>query len=151
MPKLPVSKTLPYDSTYTLNMAADQSQRANQLAGLNRAGTLDAADTAEALRRLAVQHGQSRQNFNANAARRGSLLSGRAMQGYGYMNAGYQQRFADAKDALARRMQQRALDAGQVQDGASLYRQQQEDQLRARAGQNTFLNRLALQLAGRRM
>lgn len=149
--KIAGPKPLPYDSTYTLNMAADQAQRADQLAGLNRSGSLDQTDTAEALRRMAIQRGQSRQNYNANASRQGSLLSGRAMQSFGYMDTGYQQRQNDVQDSLARRGQQRALDAQQVQQGAGLYQQQQEDGVRVRAGNNAFYNRLANLLAGRRI
>ena len=149
-PGLPKPMTLPYDSAYINNMAVDRSQREQQLAGLNRGGALDATDTAEALRRMAMQRQQSQQNYNANAARQGSLLSGRAMQGYGRMDTGYQQRNNDMQDALARRGQQRSLDAAQVQGGASLYQSSQEDQLRNRAGQSAYMNRLALLMAGKR-
>lgn len=140
----PVNTTLPYDSTYTLNMAADQAQRGNQLAGLNRSETLDQTDTAEALRRMGVQRAQAQQGFNARASRQGSLLSGRAMQGFGYMDTGYQQRGNDMQDALARRAQQRTLNAQEINQGAGLYRQAQEQALRERAAQLAFNNRLAL-------
>jgi hypothetical protein len=99
---------------------------------------------------MAVQRQQSQQNYNGNAARQGSLLSGRAMQGYGRMDTGYQQRGNDMQDALARRGQQRSLDAAQVQGGASLYQSSQEDQLRERAGKGVMFNRLALLMAGKR-
>jgi hypothetical protein len=149
--KIAGPKPLPYDSTYTFNMAADQAQRNDQLAGLNRAGSLDQTDTAEALRRMAIQRGQSRQNYNANASRQGSLMSGRAMQNFGYMDTGYQQRGNDTQDALARRMQQRSIDAQQLQQGAGLYQQQQEDGVRVRASDLAFNNRLARLMAGRKV
>ena len=131
-------------------MIADQAQREQQLAGLNRGGAVDSTDTAEALRRMAMQRQQSQQNFNGNAARQGSLLSGRAMQSYGRMDTGYQQRGNDMQDALARRGQQRSLDAAQIQNGASIYQSSQEDQLRERAGKGIMFNRLALLMAGKK-
>jgi len=150
-PGLPKPMKLPYDSAYMNNMSADRAQREQQLAGLNRGGALDSADTAEALRRMAMQRQQSQQNFNSNAARQGSLLSGRAMQGYGRMDTGYQQRGNDMQDAFARRGQQRSLDAAQIQNGASIYQSSQEDELRARAGQSAYVNRLALLMAGKKV
>jgi hypothetical protein len=73
------------------------------------------------------------------------------MQGFGYMDTGYQQRGNDVHDALARRGQGRSLDAQGIQQGAGLYQQQQEDAMRARASQNTWNNRLALLLAKKKV
>jgi len=147
-PPAPVQTDAPLDSTYMSNMNADQLQRENQTSSLYRAGTLDQTDTAEALRRMAIQKGQSRQNFNDSAAKQNSLLSGRAMQGYGQMQTGYQQRNNDMQDALARRVQDRSLQTGQIQQGQASYQQGQLSANNDRAVTNTYNNRLAMYLAG---
>lgn len=151
-PIVPMVPTMaPYDYTYQSNMAADQMNRNNQLAQLQQSGTLDQADTAEALRRLAQQRGQAMGNFNNNASRNGSLLSGRATLGYGRLGAGYLQRGNDVQSQLARRMANRTLQQQQLQQGASIYQGQQAAANTDRAAMNAYNNRLALLMAGKKV
>lgn len=152
IPKKPAPpiKPLPYDSTYMMNMASDRAQREQQMAGLTQQGGVDQTDTAEALRRLAMQRARSAQSYNANASRSGSLLSGRAMQGFGYQDTGFQQRTGDIQDQLARRMAARAQDMTQIRQNANLYEQVQRAQAAGRAGENSWNNRLALYLGRRK-
>ena len=119
-PKPPIYPGFKPDAAYVANTAQNQYQANNQLAGINRQGTIDQADTGTALQRLAQRQAQSQQNYNANSARNGSLMSGRAMQGFGYMNQGYQQQNNDMNQALMRRSQDRSLQAGQIQQQAPL-------------------------------
>jgi hypothetical protein len=147
-PKPPKAPVVPLDSTYLSNIAADQYQRNNQLAGLAQQGSVDQADTAEALRRMAIQRQQSQQAYNSNAARQGSLLSGRAVQGYGRMDTGYQQRGNDVQDQLARRLASRQQQAAEIQGGASIYDNQQQAASARRAADLTWLNRLPRYLGG---
>jgi hypothetical protein len=141
----------PMDSVYGANMAVDRSQREQQVAGLNQQNQIDQTDTAEALRRLSMQRAQANQGFNARAARQGSLLSGKAMQGFGYQDTGYQQRQGDIQDQLARRLAQRQQSIAGVNQGALAYEQAQRAQAADRAAQNAWNNRLAALLAGRKM
>jgi len=148
----PMTPTLaPYDSTYQMNMASDQLNRNNQLAGMQQQSSLDTADTSEALRRLGMQRAQQSQQFNANSARNGSLMSGRAMQGYGRMETGYQQRSNDMQDQLARRMAGRSLQQQTLQQGAGIYQNAQTMANTERAAQNAYNNRLALYLAQKKV
>ena len=140
----PTPGSLAEDSTYLNSMAGDQLSRAQQRNQLGQAGALDQTDTAEALRRVGQQQGMSQSNYNANAARNNSLLSGRAMLGYGEMNRGYQQRTNDMQDAFARRGQARSTQMGAIDQGAGLYQQAQRAALAQRASGNVFNNRLAL-------
>lgn len=144
-PLVPIAT--PLDSMYGANMAGDQLSRNNQLAGLQRTGTMDQADTSEAIRRLAMQRSQQAQGYNANSARNGSLMSGRAMLGYGHMQTGFQQRGNDMQDAFARRAQGRSLQQQDVLGGASVYEQQQKAASGDRAATNAYNNRLPLYLA----
>lgn len=146
----PVNTTVPLDSVYMSNMAADRAQREQQGAGLVQQNAVDQTDTAEALRRLAQERARSVQTFNGNSSRNGSLMSGRAMQGFGYMNTGYQQRGNDMQDQLARRLAGRAQDMTQINQGANLYEQVQRAQAAQRAADNRWNNRLPLSL-GRRI
>ena len=151
-PPKPLVPTLaPYDSIYMSNMASDQLNRNNQLAQMQQSGTLDQADTAEALRRLAQQRAQQSQQFNANTARNGSLMSGRAMLGYGRLGAGFAQRPNDHQSEIASRMANRALQQQQLQQGASIYQGQQAAANTERATQNAYNNRLAMYLAGKKV
>lgn len=149
VPKVPIMPTAPavLDSTYGMNMSMDQANREQQQAGLVRQGSYDTTDTTEAIRRLAQRNVQSRQSYNDNAARNGSLYSGRATQGFGLMNQGYQRQTNDMQDALARRTGQRALDAGSIANGRSAYDQQQRIANTGRAEQSTWNQRLAMYLA----
>ena len=144
-PKMPVRR-VPADSAYMSNMASDAAQREQQLAGLQQQREYDQTDTAEALRRLGQQRAQASQTYNANSSRQGSLLSGRAMQGYGRMDTGYQQRGNDMQDQLARRMAQRTQAASDINQNASLYEDVQRAQAAQRASDNYWNNRLALYL-----
>lgn len=141
----------PMDSVYMANMGVDRAQREQQVAGLNQQNQIDQTDTAEALRRLGQQRAQAAQAYNARAARQGSLLSGKAMQGFGYQQTGYQQRQGDIQDQLARRLAQRQQTLAGLQQNAGLYEQSQRAQAADRAAQNSWNNRLALMLAGRKM
>jgi hypothetical protein len=132
-------------------MFADQMNRNNQLAQMQQVGTLDQADTAEALRRLAQQRNQATSSYNASASRNGSLLSGRATLGYGRLGASYSQRSNDVQSQLARRMANRTLQQQQLKQGASVYQGQQAAANTERAAQNAYNNRLALLMAGKKV
>jgi hypothetical protein len=152
VPPTPLTPTVaPYDSTYQFNMASDRLNRNNQLAGFQQQGSLDQADTSEALRRLGMQRAQQTQQFNANSTRNGSLMSGRAMQGYGRLGTGFQQRSNDVQDQLARRMAGRSLQQQTLQQGAGIYQNAQTMANTERAAQNAYNNRLALYLAQKKV
>lgn len=137
----------PSDSSYMANMSSDQMNRNNQLAALNQQGSVDQTDTAEALRRLSQRRVQANEGYNASAARNNSLMSGRAMLGYGRMNVGYQQQSNDMQDQLARRMASRSLQQQQLLQGGQIYEGGQTAANTDRAVSNAYNNRLPLYLA----
>lgn len=140
-------KKLPLDSMYLANMAADRADREQQGAGLIQQGQVDQTDTAEALRRLSMNRARAAQGFNANASRQGSLLSGKAVQGFGYQDTGYQRQQNDVQDQLARRIAGRTQSLAGLQQGGNLYEQQQVAQNAQRASDNAWNNRLPMFLA----
>ena len=118
--KLPTFNQFQPDQQYLAQSAQAQYGANNQLAGINRTGVIDQADTSRNLQRLAQRQAQSQQGYNSNAARNGSLMSGRAMHGLGVMNTGYQQQTNDMNEALSRRGQDRTLQATGIAQGAPL-------------------------------